>query len=142
MATATSSSKINCIHEVGEDYVQPTVVTKEERIRWRRIARKYISYYKNYLCFEDKEPIVVAWYDISMRYGGPEEGGYYYECGWPFKGICCFSKKQAIRAAIELHLEAYQDAGEEIDYLGWRTFSIDFKNEWPQPYPAVKPHYE
>ncbi len=114
--------------------------TSTPSINWR-LARKYISYYKNYLCFEDGEPTVVAWYETSMRYGGCEEGGWYYEQGWPIKQICVFSKKQAIREAIKLHAEALQDAGEERDYLGWNTFSIDYKTAWAQPYPTKRPYY-
>ena len=118
MATATSTSKIN----------------------WQ-LARKYIARYKNYLVFEDNQPTVVAWYETDMRYGGPEEGGWYYEQGWPIQQVCVFSRKQAIREAIRLHEEALQEAGEERDYLGWNNFTIDYRTEWAQPYPQERPYY-
>ncbi len=115
--------------------------TSTPKLDWQ-LARKYIARYKNYLIFEDNQPTVVAWYETDMRYGGPEESGWWYETGWPVKQICVFNKKQAIKAAIELHTEALEEYEEEKDYLGWSTFSIDFKICWAQPYPTVKPHYE
>ncbi len=114
--------------------------TSTPSINWR-LARKYISYYKNYLCFEDAEPTVVAWYETSMRYGGCEEGGWYYEQGWPIKQICVFSKKQAIREAIKLEAEATEAFGPQRDNLGWDAWSVTFSNGYAKPYPQERPYY-
>lgn len=87
------------------------------------------------------EPTVVSLYENWTRYGGPEEGGWYYQCGYPIKGICVFSKKQAIRAAIQLQQEAEQEYGDQLDDLGWSQYSICFEQEYPKAYPQERPYY-
>lgn len=102
--------------------------------------RTWIKRY-NYNVEYQGEPTVVSLYECWTRYGGPEEGGWYYECGTPVKGICVFNKKQAIRAAIELQQEAEQEYGSQRDELGWATYAICFEQGYPQPYPRERPYY-
>lgn len=104
-------------------------------------ARTWIERY-NYNCEYSGEPVVVALYETWTRYGGPEEGGYYYECGFPIKAVCVFNKKQAIRTAIQLQQEALKEFGSERDYLGWPNFRVTFEQGYPKPYPEQRPHYE
>lgn len=105
-------------------------------------ARRYISLYQMYEDFESKEPTTVCLHECGMQYGGPEEGGWYYECGIPVRTVCCFSKKQAIKAAIDLEAYARSEIGEDTDYLGWPTYRVCFHDNYAKAYPETRPHYE
>jgi len=105
-------------------------------------ARRWIGLYQLYADFEDHEPTTVCLYACDSRWGGPEEGGWYYECGSPIRTVCVFSKKQAIKAAIDLEAYAKSEIGEETDHLGWSTWRIRYDNQYAKFYPETKPHYE
>jgi len=105
-------------------------------------ARRYICLYQLIKEYEDKEPTTVCLYQCYTCYGGPEEGGWYYESGYPIRTVCVFSKKQAIQAAIDLEAYAKSEFGEETDYLGWPTYRICFDDSYAKAYPQTKPHYE
>lgn len=103
-------------------------------------ARNYISVYNYYNDYEG-EPTVVSLYENSMHYGGPEEGGWYYESGEPIKCICVFSKKQAIRAALQLQQEAEEEYGSQRDQYGWFQYSVCFEQGYPKAFPQERPYY-
>lgn len=104
-------------------------------------ARNYITSYNWYSKVEGKEPVTITLHECCMRYGGPEEGGWYYQQGWPVKTICVFSKKQAIKEAIKLQQWAEKEFGECKDYLGWDTWSISFADGYAKAYPEERPYY-
>jgi hypothetical protein len=103
-------------------------------------ARNHIAVYNYYNDYEG-EPSVVALYETWTRYGGPEEGGWYYECGEPIKCICVFNKKQAIRAALQLQQEAQEEYGSERDELGWSNYRVCFERGYPKAFPQERPYY-
>ena len=105
-------------------------------------ARRWLERYRLHEVFEDKEPTTVCLYDCRSCYGGPEEGGWYYESGYPLRTVCIFSKKQAVKAAIELEAFAKEEFGSDKDNLGWATYRICFDTDYAKPYPQTKPHYE
>ena len=102
--------------------------------------RTWIQRY-NYNCEYEGEPVVVALYETWSCYGGPEEGGWYYEAGTPVKGVCVFSKKQAIRTALELQQYAEEVYGGDTDHLGWTRWRVCFEQGWPEEYPKERPYY-
>lgn len=104
-------------------------------------VKRYIARYNAHIKWEDIEPTTVIYYDTWSQYGGPEEGGWYYEAGTPIKTICVFSKKQAIREALKLHALGIEQHETEIDYLGWSNFRVEFDNKYGEAYPAERPHY-
>lgn len=104
--------------------------------------RKWIDLYNWYCTGHGEEPIVVNVYDTTMRYGGPEEGGWWFEVGEPIKGICVFSKKQAIRAALELDEWALEEYGEAYDQYGFSTYRVVYEDKYGEAYPKERPHYE
>lgn len=105
-------------------------------------ARHWVERYHIYKNFCDQEPTTVCLYTCDANYGGPEEGGWYYESGYPIRTICVFSRKQAIKAAIDLEAYAKSEIGPEKDYLGWPTYRVCFDNDYAKPYPSTRPHYE
>ena len=104
-------------------------------------ARRWISRYNWSTEFEDKEPTTITLHECTMHYGGPEEGGWYWESGWPIKTVCIFSKKQAIREAIELEEYALKTIGDKKDNLGWPQWCVSFSNEYAKAYPEERPYY-
>ena len=111
--------------------------------RYERTAalRKWIDLYNWRLQYSDA-PTVVNVYATDMRYGGPEEGGWYYEVGEPVKGICVFSKKQAIHAALELDEWALEEFGQAYDEYGYTTYRVVYEDKYGEYYPQERPHYE
>lgn len=105
-------------------------------------ARYYISLYNLFEEYEDQEPSTVCLYECGMHYGGPEEGGWYYEYGLPLRTICVFSRRQAIREALALEAYAKAEIGKEKDQLGWPTYRVCYDNKYAKAYPEVRPHYE
>ena len=93
-------------------------------------------WYENHIESEGREPSVVTVHQVEDRWGGPEEGGWTYRCGYPIENIAIFSKEGAIEELSRLHhkYEAEEYEGEEYD--------ICLANEWGKRYPVTRPHYE
>ena len=91
------------------------------------------SWYNRYIEEWESDPTVITVHQIWERYGGPEEGGWYFQCGEPIENICIFSKEQAIKELIRLH-NFYKEV-EEAEY------DINFSNAWGEYYPKKRPHY-
>jgi hypothetical protein len=104
-------------------------------------ARKWIAVYNTFKECVGREPTTICVYECSTAYGGPQEGGWYYETGWPLKTICVFSKKQAIREAIRAEAETEEQLGNRKDYLGWNAWCVNFDVEYAKPYPEERPYY-
>lgn len=103
--------------------------------------RMWIMRYKYWTELQGSEPTTITLHECSMRYGGPEEGGWYYEQGWPIRTVCIFSKKQAIREAIKLEEYAREELGERKDNLGWNAWSVSFSDGYAKAYPEERPYY-
>lgn len=98
-------------------------------------TERFAQWYDNYTEYEG-EPTTITVHEVWDQWGGPEEGGWTYRCGYPIETICIFSKAQALRILHELH-EKY-DAEEYQD----QTFDICLSNQIAKWYPESKPHYE
>lgn len=95
----------------------------------------------------------VAIYAVDRAYGGPEEGGWYYDYGTPY-----------LEPEAALHFAAFDNLGKAIDYAdhlnlkvlpSWNMGRAEissvlsdgrYKALWsegfPQPFPTEHPHYE
>ena len=97
----------------------------------------------------------VTLYLVDQAYGGPEEGGWWYQCGEPhnqglhplnrvFNSLSaartyCHSKKVAD------YLAQLNSGRREIDSVlseGQFNMIVGGKDEVPAPYPQERPHYE
>lgn len=103
--------------------------------------RMWIMRYKYWTELQGSEPTTITLHECSMRYGGPEEGGWWFEQGWPIRTVCVFSKKQAIREAIKLEAYAREELGERKDNLGWNVWSVSFSDGYAKAYPEERPYY-
>jgi hypothetical protein len=100
---------------------------------------------------------VDAWwihkYEISLEYGGPEEGGWYYKAGIPtsmtFGPFLATEDDAFDQCRIENHMELLRRNREE-DYeftsvLAYRSthYEYDVTNDpEPKAFPEWRPHYE
>ena len=102
--------------------------------------RRWIHRYNTHVDYIG-EPTTICLHECTRRYGGPEEGGWYYQQGWPVNTVCVFSKKQAIREAIKLEAKALEELGPQQDNLGWSAWRVTFSNDYAKAYPEERPYY-
>jgi len=99
-------------------------------------TERFGRWYDHYTDEAGREPTTITVHEICERYGGPEEGGWYFRCGYPVETICIFSRSQALRILHEIHekynAEEYEDA----------TYDICLDSDIARVYPAIRPHYE
>lgn len=95
----------------------------------------------------------VAIYLIDRAYGGPEEGGWYYDCGMPclepeaalhMRAFDRLSDAENYTAHLNLNVlpdwnEGRRDIG---SVLSEGVFEALWSEGFPQPFPASRPHYE
>lgn len=105
-------------------------------------ARYAINAYNVHKEWEDEEPTTVTVHETTLNYGGPEEGGWFYQVGYPVKTHCIFSKKQAIKTFIQ-YIDEYELVGQPS--LGASTtyynYEVSYANGYATVYPETKPHY-
>ena len=101
----------------------------------QRIDR-FNDWYSCFIADEGTEPTVVTVHRIDHSFGGPEEGGWWFQTGEPIENVCIFSKDQAIQQLLHLH-EKYEDQEyKESDY------DINLSTKYGSYYPLTRPHYE
>lgn len=104
--------------------------------------RRAINSYNIHKEWEGEEPTTITVHETYQCYGGPEEGGWWYNQGWPVQTICIFSKKQGIKAYVQ-----YSDEYEVWDQpdLGLTStrsnYDINFSNDFAKSYPDQRPVY-
>jgi hypothetical protein len=105
-------------------------------------ARFAINAYNVHKYFEHKDPTVVTVHETYLRYGGPEEGGWYYTQGEPLVSHCIFSKKQAIQTYVK-YFEEYEIEGQPSlgDTTTYSNIELSFSNRYAEVYPKTRPHY-
>ena len=105
------------------------------------LARYFINAYNIHKEWEGT-PKTVCLYNIWQNYGGPEEGGWWYEAGEPLQHHFIFNKKQAIRRCLELAEEFQLESQEAIDdSRGLTAYDIKFRDGYGEFYPAERPYY-
>lgn len=105
-------------------------------------ARYWIEIYNWYKDFDDQDPIAVQVYNTWQRYGGPEEGGWWYEEGEPIQTHFIFNKKQAIQRAIKLSEEYdYANQPSITDSRGLSAIHIKYGDDFAKYYPEERPYY-
>jgi len=107
---------------------------------WKQ--RLAIQQYDGFQEWEDKEPITVTVHQVIQRYGGPEEGGWWFNQGFPERTYCIFSKKQAVKTFLEV-CEEYgvwdqPSLGLSTTDYNWE---VSFASTTAKHYPKERPHY-
>lgn len=112
-----------------------TLSTWQEETPSQRTER-FQDWYRNYVQVQGEEPITVTVHEIWDLYGGPEEGGWTYRCGYPIETICIFSESQTLRILQELHEKYNQEKYDDGIY------DICLSQGYAEFYPLTRPHYE
>lgn len=110
-------------------------------------------------------------YDVGQGYGGPEEGGWWYDVGHPIGSIpveLTFAQRCAIWSALEDTGADYDTCVEAIQFaerkqaeavqaewkkrypytrkrssvLGGDDYDVVIEDHFAKPYPETRPHYE
>lgn len=85
----------------------------------------------------------VVVYRTERAYGGPEEGGWTYAVGTPEAAIPISTKEQEAEARALLIKLFELDHPRQRRSWGSPVYEGPYlEAEWPQPYPAQRPHYE
>jgi len=93
----------------------------------------------------------VAVYLVDRAYGGPEEGGWYYDCGVPSEEHANFTRgfkreNDAYKYACKLnrmHGAKWNEGRRSISsVLSEGQYFAEIHEGQPAHYPASKPHYE
>lgn len=91
---------------------------------------------------------VVAFYAVDRAYGGPEEGGWWYDTGELVRLHALFrSEDAAIRAAARASrlLDLVQRGHARVDsvlYAGGRFRACVYERQAPAHFPDTRPRYE
>ena len=105
-------------------------------------VRHALQQYNSYVEWEGQDPSVITIHETTLNYGGPEEGGWWYQAGYPCLTHCIFSKKQAVTEYV-----IYADEYEVWDQpdLGISTtssnYEVNFANDYAKSYPEERPYY-
>jgi hypothetical protein len=95
-----------------------------------------------------RDNYVVAFYEIDREYGGPEEGGWYYDSGVLCRTFkVCKSENEANRIArranrIFAYLQRDMPSVDSVIYCGGRYKAFVFENSADLFYPSQRPYYE
>lgn len=94
---------------------------------------------------------VVAIYDCDRAYGGPEEGGWYFDCGELVRVVRTFKNEEKALAFARryndlLHLQRQNGGGGRYDissvcYQGGHYAAHVYERYAPEYYPKERPYY-
>jgi len=95
-----------------------------------------------------KDAYVVAFYRIDREYGGPEEGGWYYDSGSLIRvSRVTFDEAEAMRIVARANdllrfLQRHKRPVGSVVYAGDRYQARVYRNNAPDYYPQETPYYE
>jgi hypothetical protein len=85
-------------------------------------------------------------YEVNRAYGGPEEGGWWYDFGRPLGSILVEDNKDEIKAAKEklkaIFGPAYENNRTRFSVLGEDNLEIYVQDHPAATFPSERPHYE
>lgn len=91
---------------------------------------------------------LVAIYLTDKAYGGPEEGGWWYECGEHIKTVKVFPHENRawgyahrMQRLLDKTLNKERRPISSVLSEGWYSAEVH-ENHAPHHYPAITPHYE
>ncbi len=97
-------------------------------------------------CGEEELPLMgscyVNAYGVTREYGGPEEGGWWYDRGTPVASLWV-EADEAEKAADELKARYdHIKEGDLSSVLGGTELWVKIEDHFAAPWPATRPHYE
>lgn len=97
---------------------------------------------------DGKKLVFVNAYSVCRCYGGPEEGGWWYDSGRPLASVPVIEDDETV---IEMEKKRITELmgwpvgptrQGRYSVIGGDDFEICVEDEPGQPYPAERPHYE
>lgn len=91
---------------------------------------------------------VLAFYEIDRAYGGPEEGGWWYDTGQITRIFAVFKDEElALTAACRAnrllhHLQRHKRSLDSVLYDGGRHQVAVFEDFAPKSFPEIRPRYD
>lgn len=84
----------------------------------------------------------VTVYQVDQWYGGPEEGGWYYEVG-KVKFVEAYSTRELAESRARILRQQYPDGHHRYSVMpDGDDFKVEVSNTPGQNYPKERPHYE
>lgn len=112
-----------------------------DRDEWCGGCLKNHQQHKFLVARTKNKPIYVNVYAIERVYGGPEEGGWWYDTGEPVLTVVCEHEQQAQDVANQLRQE-YPHTHDRYSVLGGDDWNIAIEDEPGKEWPSEIPHYE
>lgn len=87
---------------------------------------------------------VISVWSVDRVYGGPEEGGWWYDTG-TLEHLEFFTVKQIAELRLRELREKYPNTGKSGSVLGGEDYNVELHHDGkiPHPYyPLEVPHYE
>lgn len=78
---------------------------------------------------------------VSRVYGGPEEGGWWYDTGECIKTVVCTSRDEADRVRNEQR-EEFPMTSRRYSMIGGDDWDVTIDDEPGKFFPEERPHYE
>ncbi len=89
--------------------------------------------------------IYINVYLVDKVYGGREEGGWWYDVGYPVESICCDSPREAEEVLRRMQ-EKYEKKNEGrrpiSSVLSEGEFRVHIETHFAEHWPEKRPHYE
>jgi hypothetical protein len=99
---------------------------------------------------KDRSAVCVAYpqrfanaYAVTRQFGGPEEGGWWYDEGTPLASVPVFSKEQEeeTKKCLEERLKP-MNQGDIRSVTGGVKVKVYFEDRFPRKYPRKRPVYQ
>jgi hypothetical protein len=107
--------------------------------------------------FDNPEVVVPEWpkylnvYEVIQAWGGPEEGGWWYNCGTPLESVRADNDEQQKEALVRLEQRYAMNDQSDWDRerkrgksssAGGYDITIYVERNFAEPFPQRRPHYE
>lgn len=87
--------------------------------------------------------VYVNAYRITRHYGGPEEGGWWFDCGEPLGSLPCTSQREAKDKVDEMQAKFDHLAEGDINsVLGGAEVHVYIEEQFARVFPETRPTYE
>lgn len=80
-------------------------------------------------------------YEVSRQYGGPEEGGWWFDSGDPVHSQR-YPTEAAARAAADRARAKFPRTDKRYSVLGGEDYQVCIEPHPARSYPTERPHYE
>lgn len=90
---------------------------------------------------EGTDMYFVSVYDVTRNFGGPEEGGWWYDSGVLVSVVGCLTKEDADRVYDTL-INEFPRTNKRYSVLGGEDYNVTISNQLPAFYfPEERPRY-